>query len=124
MRRIYGLLAFLLLIGFMSSNCSKPDVWEMNRWYVQKGRYKDDEIRAFSVWCKVLEEEKIQKICDYYFDKFAEDDRYLQIDFYDNRSFTPDYSKGIKFTEQQGQHIMAKFFYNPYRETKRLEMLK
>lgn len=124
MKKVNLLFACLLVTIIFISNCTKPETWEMSQWYVQISRYKDDEIRAFALWCKTMEEENIQKICDFYFDKYAEEDRYLQIDFYDNRSFTPDYTRKINPTEFQVEHMIAQFYYNPFKERKTLEMLK
>jgi hypothetical protein len=124
MKTVSGLLLTVMVAGLIIVGCSKPEVWEMSQWYTQLSRYKDDEVRAFSIHIKVLDEEKIQKICDYYFDKFAEESRYLRLDFYDNRAFTPDYTKGLEATEAQVQHMVARYIYDPFTGSKRLEMLK
>lgn len=109
-------MAAIFVIG-----CSRPETWEINQWYTQLSRYKDREIRAFSIHVKVMEDEKIQKICDLYFEKYAEPDRYLRLDFFDDRSFTPDFSDGIEINQYQNQHRIAQFFYDPFRDQKRLE---
>ncbi len=93
MKKSAPLLLGLLTVVFIIAGCSKPDVWEMDQWYTQMSRYRDSDNKAFSVYVKTLEEEKIQKICDRYLEKFGDDKHYLQIHFYDDRSFTPDYSK-------------------------------
>jgi len=114
----------LLGIVFLTIGCSKPEIWEMRQWYVQMSRYRDSDNKVFSIYVKTLEEEKIQKICDYYLEKFGDDKHYLQIHFYDDRSFTPDYSNGIFYTMEQGQHMIARYYYSPYSGDKRLEFLK
>jgi|GEM_PF-1576284 len=124
MKKSAPLLLGLLTVIFIIAGCSKPDVWEMDQWYTQMSRYRDSDNKAFSIYVKTLEEEKIQKICDRYLEKFGDDNHYLQIHFYDDRSFTPDYSNGIFFTEAQADHMVARYFYNPFRDEKRLELLK
>jgi len=96
----------------------------MNDWYSQLSHFKDSETEAFALHLKTFEEEKIGKIADFYLDKYGDEDRYLLIHFYDNRSFIPDYSKGVDYTEAQAEHIIARFFYNPFTEEKRLEYLQ
>ncbi len=123
--KYYHLFPILFVLFLLSvSGCSKPEEWEMKQWYTQLSRYRDGDTKAFSIHIKTLEEEKIQKICDYYFNKYADDDHYLHLHFYDDRSFTPDYSKGIEFTEVQGEHLIARYFYNPFTGEKRLEFLQ
>ena len=124
MKKIFALLLIALAAGMLFLNCSKPEVWEMSSWYTQMSRYKDSESKVFAIWTKTLEEEKIQKICDYYQDKFGDEDHYLELHFYDNRSFTPDYSKKVDYTEIQAEHIIARYMHNPYSDEKRLEFLR
>jgi len=120
----YTWITIAAAVVIFITGCKTPDTWEMSQWYTQLSRYRDSELRAFSIYVKVLEEEKIEKICDYYFDQYAESDRYMQIDFYDSRDFTPDYTNGVEVNEYQAQHRVAQFYYNPFRNDKRLEFFQ
>lgn len=124
MKLLKPVILLLVVSSLFILNCSKPDVWEMNNWYSQLSRFKDSETEAFALHLKTFEEEKIQKIADFYLEKHGNEDHYLLIHFYDNRSFVPDYSKGVDYTEAQGEHIIARFFYNPFTEEKRMEFLQ
>jgi uncharacterized radical SAM superfamily protein len=118
------LIITLGALGIIIYGCSKPQEWEISQWYTQMSHYKDSEVRAYSFHIKVFDEDKIQKICDYYVEKYADTDRYMRLDFYDDRTFTPDYSRGINPTEAQEQHMVARFIYDPITNNKRLEMFK
>lgn len=124
MKKRIALLLITLAAGMIFLNCSKPDVWEMSSWYTQMSRYKDSESKVFAIWTKTLEEDKIQSICDYYQEKFGGENHYLELHFYDDRSYTPDYSKKVDYTDRQGEHMIARYLHNPYREEKRLEFLR
>ena len=116
-------LAVLFISSLFILNCSKPDVWETSTWYSQISRFKDSETEAFALHLKTFEEEKIEKICDFYLDKHGDPNHYMLIHFYDNRSFMPDYSKGVDYSEAQEEHIIARYFYNPFTDEKRLEFM-
>lgn len=117
-------LLFIFAAALAVSSCSTPETWEMSQWYTQLSRYKDAEVKAYSIHIKTLEEEKIQKICDYYVEKYGDSEHYMYIHFYDDRSFTPDYSNGVNFTEPQAEHMIARYYYNPFQNDKRLEILQ
>ena len=116
-----GWALILVSIAILFSNCTTPEDWEINQWYTQLSRYKGHDTRAYSVYLKVMEEEKIQKICDKYLKAHKDKDRFLQVDFYDQRDFTPDYTDGIEVNKYQAEHKVAQFYYDPFNEKERLE---
>lgn len=124
MRRIKFFILAIFALAALASNCSKPEAWEMSRWYTQYSRYRDDEIRAFSLYVSTLDEDKLSKICDYYYEKYKDPDRYLRVDIYDDRSFTPDYSDGVNITKYQDEHRIVNFYYNPFTDQKTLDFLR
>jgi hypothetical protein len=117
-------LLIISAVAVIISNCSTPDTWEMSQWYTQLSRYKDNEVKAYAIHIKTLDEDKIQKICDYYQNKYGDSTHYLYIHFYDDRSFVPDYTNGVNFTEAQAAHMVARYYYNPFENDKRLEILQ
>ncbi len=123
MKRFSWILIFIS-IAVLVSNCTKPEVWEIDQWYVQLSRYKGPDLRAYSVYLKTMEEEKIQKISDKYLENHNDPNRFLQVDFYDDRSFTPDYTNGVEVNKYQAQHRIAQFYYDPFSDKKRLEFFQ
>lgn len=96
----------------------------MSQWYTQHSRYKDESTRAFTLYVNTLDEDKIRKICDYYFEKYKDPNRYLRVDIFDDRSFTPDYTDGIDITKYQEEHRIAQFHYNPFTDTEMFDLLR